>query len=346
MAISKRKGSPYYWTRFQIDGIRVQQSTKCITRTEAKEYEDHLKQQIRRQLRLGEKAPRTWKEAVVRWCKEMTHKKSLETDIYRLRKLRPYLDSLFLHQINKPIIETFIEDKIKEGKTIATINRYLALIKAILSKAKKEWEWLKDVPNIRLKKEANKRLRWLTYEEARKLIQELPEHLAQMARFTLATGLRAANVRLLEWSQIDMHKQHAWVYGDQAKGKKPIAIPLNQDAMEVLSQQIGHHEKYVFPYNGHPVNKCSTRAFRNAVKRSKIKDADDFRWHDLRHTWASWHVQNGTSLMELKELGGWEDKDMVFRYAHLSNDRLKTAADNISGSKMVQRNLKVIDGII
>ncbi|MDD5460756.1 MAG: tyrosine-type recombinase/integrase [Methylococcales bacterium] len=54
----------------------------------------------------------------------------------------------------------------------------------------------------------------------------------------------------------------------------------------------------------------------------------DFRWHDLRHTWASWHIQNGTPLHILKELGGWTDLGMVLRYAHLSSQHLEEYAGN------------------
>ena len=63
--------------------------------------------------------------------------------------------------------------------------------------------------------------------------------------------------------------------------------------------------------------------------RAGIKD---FRWHDLRHTWASWHVQSGTSLHELQQLGGWSDYDTVLRYAHLSSDHLQKAAERVSGT--------------
>jgi integrase len=63
-----------------------------------------------------------------------------------------------------------------------------------------------------------------------------------------------------------------------------------------------------------------------ALERAGISD---FRWHDLRHTWASWHVQNGTPLHELQQLGGWSTYEMVLRYAHLSSEHLRTAAERI-----------------
>jgi integrase len=75
----------------------------------------------------------------------------------------------------------------------------------------------------------------------------------------------------------------------------------------------------VFVYHGKPVYQTVTVAWTRALRRTGIRD---FRWHDLRHTWASWHVQRGTPLQVLKELGGWETLEMVQRYAHLSADHL------------------------
>ncbi|OGT48074.1 MAG: hypothetical protein A3F17_06220 [Gammaproteobacteria bacterium RIFCSPHIGHO2_12_FULL_41_15] len=81
-------------------------------------------------------------------------------------------------------------------------------------------------------------------------------------------------------------------------------------------------EIQVFTYQGKPIIQVSMRAWRKALKRIKL---ENFRWHDLRHTLASWHVQNGTSLHELQILGGWSNFEMVLRYAHLSSNHLRTA---------------------
>ena len=86
---------------------------------------------------------------------------------------------------------------------------------------------------------------------------------------------------------------------------------------------------FVFTYQGKPVARTTTKAWKKALDRAGIKD---FRWHDLRHTWASWHVQNGTTLQELQELGGWSSFEMVLRYAHLAGDHLKGAARRIEGT--------------
>ena len=78
------------------------------------------------------------------------------------------------------------------------------------------------------------------------------------------------------------------------------------------------------------VARTTTKAWYAALERANISE---FRWHDLRHTWASWHVQRGTSLQELQELGGWATFEMVLRYAHLSTDHLKAAASRVQGTQ-------------
>ena len=122
------------------------------------------------------------------------------------------------------------------------------------------------------------------------------------------------------------NKRIRWLTRDESKTKKAIPVPLNRLAMTILQEQKGKHPIYVFTYKGNPVTRCNNHAWRKALIRAGIKD---FRWHDLRHTWASWHVQNGTSLHELQQLGGWSNYETVLRYAHLSGQHLQEAADRI-----------------
>ncbi len=108
-----------------------------------------------------------------------------------------------------------------------------------------------------------------------------------------------------------------------------IGVPLNDDAIATIKAQIGKHNARIFTYKGVPIKKAGTTAWRKALVRAGIIN---FRWHDLRHTWASWHVQNGTPLHILKELGGWSSFDMVQRYAHLAPEHLAEYANNSSAS--------------
>lgn len=212
------------------------------------------------------------------------------------------------------------------------------MIRAILRKAEREWEWLAKSPTIRLLKEENHRIRWITKEEAELLIKELPTHLSDMATFALATGLRMSNITGLQWCDVDLVKRHAWIHPDQAKAKKAIAVPLNSDAVRVIRNQIGNHDIFVFVYQGKSISECNTKAWKKALKRAGI---ENFRWHDLRHTWASWHVQSGTSLQELQQLGGWSSFEMVLRYAHLSSDHLKEASERICVTNSLHQGLGI-----
>jgi integrase len=182
--------------------------------------------------------------------------------------------------------------------------------------------------------ESEKRVSWLKPDQAARLLAELPDHLADFAALTLATGLRQRNASFLTWAQVDLKRGMAWIHGDESKSGKAFSVPLNDDALSVIEKRFGEHPTYVFTYRGKPVARTTTKALYAALKRAGI---EDFRWHDLRHTWASWHVQSGTSAQELQELGGWSCTEMVQRYAHLGGDHLKKAASRISGTTLTQR---------
>lgn len=243
-----------------------------------------------------------------------------------LRYLDRFLGQKMLDEINSDVISEICLARQKEGVANSTINRALEIVRAILRKGRDEWEWIDKIPTVRMLKIKQSRIRWLTVIEAQRLIKECPEHLKMLVKFSLATGLRMSNVTGLEWSQVDLTRKIAWIHPDQAKARKAIAVPLNADALEVITQARGKHDKFVFTYLGNAVKAANTMAFKNALERAGIKD---FRWHDLRHTWASWHAQSGTPLYVLKELGGWESMDMVQRYAHLASEHTAPFANNI-----------------
>jgi site-specific recombinase XerC len=110
-----------------------------------------------------------------------------------------------------------------------------------------------------------------------------------------------------------------------------MGADVHKDVHALLRREPPHHfeRQHVFSYRGKPIGQVSTKGWYAALGRSGI---DHFRWHDLRHTWASWHVQNGTPLFALQELGGWESSEMVRRYAHLAADHLAPCADRQLGS--------------
>jgi integrase len=144
--------------------------------------------------------------------------------------------------------------------------------------------------------------------------------------------LRKSNVTGLEWSQVDLVTRRAWIHPHQAKARKAIGVPLSAAAVVVLREQIGKHPEFVFSFRGKPVRCPNNTAWRSGLERAGIVN---FRWHDLRHTWASWHSQAGTPMHVLQELGGWRSQEMVQRYAHLSSDHLAEFVDRMSGSLRV-----------
>lgn len=241
--------------------------------------------------------------------------------------LDAHLNGVELTAITRDRLDKIAITKKGEGVAPATVNRVMEVLRAILRKCADDWEWIDRAPKVRMLKEPTRRVRYLSREEAQRLLEHLPPHMAEMAAFSLATGLRRANVTGLRWDQVDMVNRRAWVHPDQAKARKAIPVPLNDDAMKVLERQVGKHRDLVFSFRGRQVLQVSTKAWYAALERTGIVD---FRWHDLRHTWASWHMQGGTPLFALQELGGWESAEMVRKYAHLAADHLAPWADRLA----------------
>ena len=313
MSLFKRGG--VWWIRFTTPaGERVRRSTGTADKAHAQELHDRLKSETWRVQALGEKPKCTWDDAGYKWLVETQHKATHEEDKRKLRWLQQFLRGRELAGITRDVIAEIGSIKARESSP-ATANRYLALIRAILRRAALVWEWMDRVPKVTLYREAKRRIRWITPEQARTLLSELPLHQREIVIFALATGLRQSNVVGLAWSQVDLDRCTTWVYGDQAKGKEDIHVPLSDAALSVLHRQLGKHPERVFTYCGRPISWVNTRVWRNALKRAGI---ENFRWHDLRHTWASWHAQNGTPLYDLQEMGGWKSESMVRRYAHLA----------------------------
>jgi len=322
MSLYKRKDSSVYWVKLHHSGKIIQRSTGTTDKVKAQEYHDRLKASLWEQERLGVKSRYSWQQAAGRWIEETSHKATHHQDVAKLKWLHSILGGLMLDEITLDVIARIKESRLKDvGKS--TTNRYLALVRAILKRAVDEWDWLEKAPKVKLFKESEGRIRFITPEQVQALLRELPAHQRDMVLFALQTGLRQSNVVNLEWLQVNLEQGHMWVNAAQSKNRKPIAVPLNREALAVLHRQLGKHPARVFTFAGQPIVNANTRAWRNALKRAGI---EDFRWHDLRHTWASWHRMQGTPTHELQQLGGWRTGAMVERYAHLAPDHLANAA--------------------
>ena len=179
----------------------------------------------------------------------------------KFRWLDARLRGRLLHAITRDEIQAIGKAKANESSR-ATANRYLALVRAVLRRAAGPWQWIDKAPSVTLYPEAKRRVRWLNKEEATRLLDALPTHQKQLARFALATGLRQANVLGLKWSDVDMERRTAWVHADEAKGREAIGVPLNDQALAVLREENGKHPERVFTYRGRPLRQANTKAWR------------------------------------------------------------------------------------
>lgn len=211
----------------------------------------------------------------------------------------------------------------------ATINRHLACLRHMFSKAI-TWDMIDRSPfdageGIMLKEE-NKRLRFLSEDEIQRLLAECRGYLRDLVEAAILTGCRRGELLSLKWDQI----RQGFIYLDKTKTGEGRQIPVS-DALDRLFKQIRARDQlkseYVFTYHGHRVKEIKT-AFRAAVRRAGI---DDFKFHDLRHTFASQVLIKGGSLKDVQELLGHKSMSMTLRYAHLSHDRKKAAVNLLSG---------------
>lgn len=320
----RRPNGPWH-VDFWHNGRRFRPSTGTTTLQEAKEWAERHKAALWRARRLGERPVVTWDQAVVEWVEAHGHLDTLELRKAQLRVASKYFAGKPIESIDRAAMEDVGKKIARTGVTDATVNRYLGAISAVLGHAVKRGH-MKTKPPVPKRREAGKRLLWATHEQAQKLIAALPTHLTGLVRFSLATGVRKHNGTHLEWSQVDLSRRIAWIEAEQAKAGKLIALQLNDEAIAVLQQQRGKHRRWVFPYRGNPMDNPAQDAYKIAVRAAGLPA--EFDWHSLRHTWASWHVQNGTPLAVLMQLGGWASYAMVLRYAHLAPSHLAAYAGN------------------
>lgn len=212
----------------------------------------------------------------------------------------------------------------RQKLTNATKNRYIATIRRILSIAQ-DLDWIVKAPKLSNLPEPAVNFRWITREEAQKLLGALTaDWMRDACQFALATGARANEILSLTWDKVDIDRELAWVTNDLAKNSKARPLPLNREAVEVLERRRWLKHEYCFTRDsGLRIRQISKPMLDNAVKAIGIKP---MTFHDLRHTWASWHAQSGTPLMILKEMGGWKTLSMVQKYAHLNAGHLANYA--------------------
>jgi integrase len=327
MPLYRHPESPYWWVRFSVGGIKIRRSSGTTDRDAANEFEARLRADLWRQVKLGERPRYTWAEAVERWHRECdTRERDRERE--RLKWFAPYLDDVALADISRDLIEKLRAVRAAESSA-STANRYMALLRNVLRKAHRQWDWLERAPVVPMYKLETSEPRYLTKIQFATLKKELPPHLAELAEFSVETGLRMRNATGLTWQQVDLPRKQLMVPAARAKAGETIALPLSRRALAILRSKRGGHAERVFTFRGKPLSDANGAAFKKAARAAGLPW---LRWHDLRHTWASWHIQSGTPPHILRELGAWKSDAMVRRYAHLSTEHLRAFAEHGQGT--------------
>lgn len=319
MSLYKQPGSDIWWASVTVNGERVRVSTGEYDRQAAEKFHDKLKAKRHDEPVLKGK---TWGAAVLDWCEAQTRS---DSDLQSLAKFGSYYPDRLLSSVTFASIDKALKSF---TKTEGTYNRYLNRIMAILTHA-----GVKVKAERKRDKQAKVRT-WLTHEQWDRLYAELPPHLQASALFSIATGLRQANVLGLTWDRVSVERATAWVDRGDTKSGNALGVPLNKTALAALKAIEGKHPVWCFTYRGKPYSEIKT-AFQAACIRAGVGHVgmdgkySGFTWHGLRHTWATWHAQSGTPLEVLQELGGWSDLRMVMNYAQHAKGLKAQYADNL-----------------
>ena len=355
---SKTKGiykrGNVYWIRYAgLDGRIIRESSHSSKLKEANDLLIGRKNEIKegRQPEIKKRiVNHTLKELAAEYKKWAERQRCFKSKKYCIDQLVTDFGSIPLRQFNSMLLEQYQTERLQEGyksttvKGIerpkkgnkpATVNRLLATLKHMFTKAV-EWEMveeatLKRIGKAKFLEENNRRLRYLSKEECQGLIKACDSHLRPIVITALNTGMRKGEILSLTWDRADL--KQGFILLDQTKNGERREIPINgtlREALLELSQGTKERPRridipYVFydPANG-KAYKDVKRSFHSACKRAKIKD---FRFHDMRHTFASHLVMAGVDLTTVKELLGHKQLTMTLRYAHLAPSHKVKAVD-------------------
>jgi len=257
-------------------------------------------------------------------------KKSWGSDEQRLERCKDHFGNMPLSSIKKKQIEGFLETLITVDElSQATVNRYTALLKTLFNKAL-EWEECKENPvkGIKLFREQH-RIRFLSDAEEVKLKEKFPVEFWPWVEIAMFTGMRRGEQFTLLWENVNFNTRLITI--PMSKSGKKRFIPMNDRVMEILRDMPSRlKSSHVFvcsngttPMDG---RNFYQRVFLPAIIAAEVKD---FRWHDLRHTFASRLVMAGVNLKTVQELMGRESIEMTLKYAHLSPEHQVDAVQKL-----------------
>ncbi len=269
-----------------------------------------------------------------------------------------------LYQITPLDIEKFKtkrkDTKTQHGKERSdiSVNRELQTFRRILNKAV-EWGWLEKNPFERFKRpdgksslfyqENNDRIRYLTEDEIKRLLNVSPPHLRNIIKAAIFTGLRVGDILRLKWIQVNLSKA-ILVFNEQKKNNRERVKFLNQDMVNLLLEikqdnlLAGIEPEYIFlgpKSKGKPAKplKSVSTAFNTALKKAGIRD---FHFHDLRHTSASHLIMRGASMKAVQEHLNHSSPTMTNRYAHISEKFQREQIELLNGLCDLESSKKLV----
>ncbi len=258
----------------------------------------------------------------LQWARANKKPSSVQRDLCSLRSLDKEFETKILQEITTWQIEKY-KAKRKEMVKPATVNRELALIKHLYTKAL-EWGRAKENParKVRLLKGEVKRVRFLMPDEVQILLSNCPDCLIDLVTVAVHTGMRRGELLSLQWPQVNF--EQGFITLLDTKNHERRDVPMNE-TVNALLKGMEKRALYVFcGDSGKPFDRVDP-LFHNTVKKAGLKD---FKFHDLRHTFASNLVMAGEDLNTVRELLGHKDLKMTLRYAHLAPGK-KSKAVNV-----------------
>lgn len=345
-----RRGSVWH-IRGTVKGITVYETTGTTDAARAEEYRAKREAQLWDRAVIGERGMHTFEEAVLIYLQN--RRPGPHFRFITMRPLVAHFKAWPVDMVTQSAVDQYI-DKYHSKSSPATIVRaVITPITAVLRVAARR-KWC-DQPAFERPKggKADGRVswRWLTRDEADKLVSACAPHLRPLIIFLLHTGARLGEALRLEWSEVDLAARRVAFLN--TKNGESRGVPLNDEVVRALSA-LDNRSGHVFltpagePYynsgglGGSPIK----TAFRTACIRAGLSKVtgiridvngrqlpvykNTVRVHDLRHTFASWLVMGGTPLRTVAELLGHKTLTMVMRYSHLSPDHLREAVTRLS----------------
>ena len=304
----------------RVKGIRLDTSLRTTVKKEAEEIaKERFKKALGRAhgVRIIKNIKLTLlMEKYLEYCRNNNRPSTFKKKRFNVNNLLAFFGDSPVSAITPERIEEFKASRIREVSP-ATVNRDLATLKHALNIAT-EWGYLSSSPAARVKllKEPPGRDRYLTREEAAALLEACSKWLKPLVTTALHTGMRQGELLALEWDDVNLQRRQIRI-SDSKTGDARV-VPMNGLLYNILSE-LGPKSGKVFKNRRGEGYSCINSAFKNAVKHAGIKD---FRFHDLRHTFASWLAMKGVPLSTIGRLLGHKTAQMTMRYAHLAPDYL------------------------